>query len=833
MRSHRFSFLFLISILLSSLSAGARTQKALNASEIELAIRKLNVVGTALYVAAHPDDENTALLAWLSNEKLVRAGYLSLTRGDGGQNLIGTEKGDLLGMIRTQELLAARRIDGSEQFFTRAIDFGYSKSPEETFTIWNREKLLSDVVWVIREFQPDVIITRFPANGDGGHGQHTASAVLAEEAFNAAADPARFPEQLSRVKPWQAKRIFWNAWRPQVENRPASMPQLLTIDLGTFNPLLGESYSEFAARSRSMHKSQGFGSPERRGALPNYLELRGGEKAGTDPFENIDLTWGRVPGGQRVGQILQDVLRNFDSAKPSSSVPGLIEAWKELKKLPSSAHVSAKREELADVIRGASGLWMELAVKSPTAVPGSTVEMEFRAVNRSDIPVQVVSIRLPFGGGDKQIATTLRNNEFSKTDLSATIPQNAGYTQPYWLQTPTDGQGLYAVPQQNLIGRADQEPAISTTAQMTFGDQPISFDLPAVYRWTDRVRGDLSRPFVIAPPVTMVFDKRVYVFPTAANRALRVRVRSSGGDVSGQLRLKLPPGWGSKPEVAAVTLKKGEEKSISFAVSPSSSEQSTSIVAEFSVGDNRYSRGMIDIDYDHIQPQTLFPEAAARAVRVDLRTGKESVGYIMGSGDDIPAVLEQIGYSVTPLSDADLANGDLGRYDTIIVGIRAYNTREALKQQHGRLMEFVKAGGTMIVQYNTNDDTLAADLGPYPFKVSRDRVTVENAPVTLLDASSPLLSVPNRITEKDFNGWVQERGLYFPSDWDASYQPVVSSHDPGEADLRGGTLLAKYGTGTYIYTGYSWFRQLPAAVPGAYRLFVNMISAGHASSASR
>ena len=804
-----------------------------DAAELQQMINRLGVVGGALYVAAHPDDENTAMLAWLANEKLVRAGYLSVTRGDGGQNLIGPEKGELLGVIRTLELLEARRIDGAEQMFTRAIDFGYTKSADETHEIWGREAVLADVVWAIRTFRPDIIITRFPTDGSGGHGQHTSSAILAEEAFVAAGDPSRFPEQLAQVQPWSPRRLFWNNWRPDLEKRPADAPRLIPVDLGAYNPLLGTSYTELSARSRSMHKSQGFGSGERRGSLLNYFEQKLGDPARDDLFSGIDLTWNRVPGSERLRAILARAAETFDPSDPSAIVPTLLEARAEITKLPDTPDVMQKRRELDVAIRSAAGLWMEAITGEASASPGSTVKIATSIVNRSNIPMTLERIEVPFGDAGVVSKIELLKNRLIENAVSVTLPEELSYSGPYWLRDWPKGNGggagagLYKVADQTLVGQPQSTPPIQVSFEVTIGGQRFQYTVPAQFRWVDRVEGDQYRPFEVAPPVTVTFLENVVIFPNPANKTIRVAVRSGEDGFKGTLRLKLPPGWGSKPEVEDIALSaKGDEKVVTFAVAPPQGSTRTQIIgAEIASSGKTFDRSRVEISYPHFPRQTIFFPAEATVVRSDIRTGGERVGYVMGPGDDVPGVLEQIGYDVRFISDEELAAGDLSRFDTIISGVRAYNTRAALKLHHRRLMEFVENGGTYIVQYNTADSTLAPEIGPWPLETGRGRVSVESAPVTLLDSENTILKTPNRITPKDFDGWVQERGLYFASKWDPRYQTVIASADPGEENLAGGLLIGRHGKGIYIYTGYSWFRQLPAGVEGAIRMFANLVSA--------
>lgn len=830
----------LLILLVAAASPAAEIRPPLDAARLQLALDKLNVVGSALYIAAHPDDENTAFLAWLANERKVRTGYLSITRGDGGQNLIGSEKGDLLGVIRTQELLAARRIDGAEQFFTRAIDFGYTKNPEEAFNIWNRKEVLYDVVWVIRKFQPDVIVTRFPKNGDGGHGQHTASAILAEDAFKAAADPKMFPEQLAWVRPWQAKRILWNAWRPELEKRTRDMPKLISVDLGAYNPLLGKAYSEIAADSRSMHKSQGFGSAERRGTLPSYFEMVSGVPVENDLFDGIDLTWKRIPGSERVSTLLNEARNSFDPANPAAIAPILVNAHRALKALIESSgrpesvpDIEHKRSELVEALRSSSGLWIEAIATKPTATPGSAVDVAVTLVNRSTVPVRLLTIK-----GDSVSVTPqseLKQNVPLKTDLKITLPPGASYTHPYWLEFGP-GPGLHQFSDARMVGQAEGGPASAVTMSLDLAGEAVNFTVPVVYRWTDRVKGEQYRNFAVVPPAAANFDERVYYFPSQKASPVVMSVTNlSGAPLQGSAAIKVPEGWTVSPTSRPFSFTKaGEVAGLEFQVTGPAGQQTGAMSAELTMADGtKVTRGSALIDYPHLPLQQIFPAAAARVVRLDVKTAGKRIGYVMGPGDEVPETLRQLGYSVDLLSDQDLSHNSFSKYDAIIAGVRAYNTRTRLAQANSALLDYVKNGGTLVVQYNTNDELVVDPFGPYPFKISRDRVTVEAAPVSFAEPRSPLLDRPNRITDQDFADWVQERGLYFPTDWDSHYSTVIATNDPGEPARPGSIIATRYGKGTFVYTGISFFRQLPAGVPGAARLFVNLISGMRDAGASK
>lgn len=800
-----------------------------DAADLELALERLGTLGSVLFVAAHPDDENTALLTWLSRHRHLRVAYLSMTRGDGGQNLIGPEVGPALGLIRTQELMSARRIDGAGQFFTRAVDFGYTKSTEEALAFWGHEEILGDVVWAIRRFRPDVIVTRFTPER-GGHGHHTASALLAREAFDAAADPARFPEQLASVQPWQAKRIVWNAFRfgGQPDDPSAGG---IAVDLGAFSPLLGRSYTEIAGESRSMHKSQGFGAAERRGTYLNRLVHTAGEPARADLMDGVTTTWSRVRGGAAVGRMVAGIRDAFDPAQPAAIVPRLFALRAAIGRLEPDPWVAVKRAEVDALIRDCAGLWVEAIAREPAVTPGATLGITLEVLQRAGAPFTVERIELPFGAaarlGDDAGWTprALALNEPLEATADLAIPADRPITQPYWLAEPGSA-GRFVVSDPAWLG-LPETPAVATARFVLLsGADTLALEAPVLYRWVDRVEGERYRRAAVVPPATVRFEDAVTVVADARPRAIGVTVRAHRDAAEGRVRIVPPAGWSVTPADVPVTLaRSGDEKTLRFEATPGPGAQTGAMTADVEIDGTRWSHGLIEIDYTHIPKEELFPAAEARLVRVELATRGTNIGYLMGSGDGIPEALRQVGYTVTLLSDDDVAGDDLSGYDAIVAGVRAYNTRPRLLALQPRLLEYVENGGTLVVQYNTAERRLADALGPYPFTISRGRVSDETAEMKTLVPAHPLLTTPNRITAADFEGWVQERGLYFADPWDGQYETVLAAHDPGEEDLAGGVLYARHGRGVFIYTGLSFFRELPAGVPGAYRLFVNMVSA--------
>ena len=805
----------------------------MDAAAIRLALRKLAVTGSALYVGAHPDDENSAMIAWLSQGRLVRTAYLSLTRGDGGQDLIGPDVGEPLGVIRTQELLDARRIDGGEQLFTRAVDFGFSKNPDETFQHWPRDTILADAVWAIRRFRPDVIIERFATDGSGGHGHHTASALLAEDAFDAAADSTRFPEQLQWVRPWRAKRLVWNVSRP-AQAAPDTTSGRIRIDLGALNPELGLSYTEIAGLSRSMHKSQGVGAPQRRGAAVNSFEPRRGERATSDLFDGVDLTWGRYPAGRTIMALLAHAERVFNPDHPEELVPELLDVRRAMAKLPDDPIVARRREELDALIRACSGLWIEALASRHSVVPGGTMRIAVSAIVRSTMATRVTAIDVvaPATATHAEVALATRTPQWTlapnqtRTDtIPIEVPDALPPQGPYWLG-PRASAAVFPVPDPRVIGMPENAPQFTARVHTEIAGQPLTFEIPVVHRWVDPVEGDRYRDVGVVPPAALRFDRATYVFPDRSARDVRVSAMATDRPLEGALALTLPAGWRSEPPSMWLTLRGAEaETTVTFHVTPGAAPAAATMGVALRAGGATYTQQLVRIDHPHIPIQTLLPPATANLVRADIAHRGAVAGYVMGSGDAVDDALEQIGYRVQRLTDDDLARLDLSRFDVLVIGVRAFNTRPRLVDLVPRMLDAVQRGTRLVVQYQTPDRALDNRLGPWPFTVSSDRVTVEQAEMRPLPgAGAALLRSPNVIGPPDFEGWVQERGLSFANPADPRYARVLSSNDPGEPPKDGGVLYTRYGRGAYVYTGLALFRQLPAGVPGAYRLLANLVS---------
>ena len=824
-----------IVLLVAGLAAagGLQAQRELSgAARAKLALEKLNVLGTVLMIAAHPDDENTALLAYFARGRHLRTAYLSLTRGEGGQNLIGPEQGELLGVIRTQELLAARRVDGAEQYFTRAVDFGYSKTAEETLAKWGHQEILSDVVWIIRRLQADVVILRFSGSSRDGHGHHQASAILGKEAFQAAGDASRFPEQLTHVKPWRPRRLFWNvfSFRAGRFSDAGDMPERIDLDPGLYSPLLGFSFAEIAGMSRSLHRSQGFGAAETRGSVRNSLVLLAGEPATRDPFEGIDTSWNRVPGGGPVGELVREALRRFDPDRPEQALPPLLKARPLIAGL-RDPWARVKLGELDEAVALLSGLWLDAAADRPHLLPGQEVKIEAVAIKRSGFFWALQEVEVDGVGRSGEEAVLDYNRPVRRT-LVWKAPADTPYSQPFWLRAEREGE-RYRIPDRDWIGAADTPPVLTARFRLRAGPEEIVLERPVLYRYVDRVRGELTRPLAVVPPVAVRLARGAVVVPAGESGNVQVELTANMPEVSGEVWLEAPQGWRSAPARQPFRLElAGEQATLSFTLAAPGGKSRGRLTAKARVGGVEVAAGTLTIDYPHIPPQTVTPPAQAALAAVEVKTLARRVGYVMGAGDLVPGAIEQLGCQVRLIEPEELARGDLTAYDAIVTGVRAYNVRPDLRANQPRLLAYVEGGGTLIVQYNVLDrptgggrDPLAR-IGPYPLKIGRGRVSVEEAEMRPLRADHPLLLAPNRISAEDFEGWVQERGLYFAEQWDSRYEPLWSVGDPGEAPLEGGTLVARYGKGVFIFTALSWFRQLPAGVPGAYRIFANLLSAG-------
>lgn len=821
-----------VTIVVSS-SFAQRPNKP-SSTEIHHNLQKLNFLGTALYVAAHPDDENTRLISYLSNHNKARTAYLSITRGDGGQNLIGSELRELLGVLRTQELLAARRIDGGEQWFTRANDFGYSKHPKETLKIWDKEQVLGDMVWAIRSLKPDVIINRFDHRTPGTtHGHHTASAMLSMEAFDMANDPNAYPEQLEETSAWQPKRTFFNtSWwfygsRENFEK--ADKSNMLKLDTGVYYPGLGLSNNEIASVASSQHLCQGFGRVTTRGSQDEYVELIKGDLPASDNlFDGIDTTWSRIEGGKAIGDILYAVEKNFDFTNPSKHIPEMVKAYQLLQNVKDAHWRTLKSQELRALILDCAGLYLEANAESASTTPGSTSKLSIEAVNRSPQTITLKTVQL--SGSQASLASNklLENNKKENLSLEFTVSETATISGPYWLNEPWS-LGMYLVENEKMIGKPETPSAFSAKFILDFDGIEIGFDKPVVRRYSKPDKGELYEPYVILPEATSKIAEKVLIFSDSASKNVLVSVKAGKDDVSGEVSLKHPSGWTVLPKSISFSIaKKGQEQSVAFKVTPPENDSEGKIAPIIKIGDKIHDRELVEIAYNHIPKQSVLLPSEAKVVRMNIQKTGEHIGYIMGAGDKVPESLKQIGYQVHTIDPADIQEGTLDKYDAVVVGIRAYNVVDALKFKQPLLFDYVEKGGNLVVQYNTAGrwSKPYKDIAPYSLTLSRDRVTDETAKVSIVASDHALVNFPNTIKESDFDGWVQERGLYFPKEWSPEFTPILSMGDEGEAPTEGSLLVAPYGEGHYIYTGLSFFRELPAGVSGAYKLFANMLSIG-------
>jgi len=824
--------LFLLLFLVLS-TAKAQPPQKLNSAEIHQAIKKLNFLGSVLFVAAHPDDENTRLISYLSNEIHARTGYLSITRGDGGQNLLGPELKELLGVIRTQELLAARRIDGGEQFFTRAIDFGYTKTPEETLEIWNRKEVLSDVVWIFRSFKPDVIINRFNHRTSGDtHGQHTASALLSAEAFGLAKDSSGFPAQLKYTQTFEPKRLFFNTspWFYESDEafKNADKSNFLELNTGVYFPSKGLSNPEIAALSRSRHQSQGFGSTGSRGTQTEYLELIDGNlpENASDLFAGIDTSWRRLKGGAEIGEILAQVETNFDFEDPSARLPKLVEAYLLIQALEDSHWKHIKSQEIKKIIAASSGLYLEAISETPTAVASQEIQLNLEAINRSKQDMTLLSVTLNHGKVEIEPNIKLQNNQDWEKTIAFKVPDTANYTSPYWLKEE-GSLGMYKVEYQQLIGLPENPGNINVRFSIRINEVEIPFEKRVVYKYNDPIKGEVYQPFEVIPPVSAKINEKVLIFANSKSKLVPVTITAEKNELSGQLSLQTSENWKIDPKTANFNLKeKGASITINFTVTPPNDQEEAILKPIVNVDGINYSDEIVRIDYNHIPLQTLVLPSKTKLVKLNIQKKGENIGYIEGAGDVVPESLEQIGFAVTKIDPKSISASSLANFDAIVLGIRAYNTVDELKYKQPALLKYVENGGTLIAQYNVNRGIIVDQFAPFSIELSRERVTEENAEVRFLSPDHPVLNSPNKITAKDFENWVQERGLYFADKWAPEFTPILSMNDKNETPKNGSLLIAKYGKGYFIYTGLSFFRQFPEGVPGAFRLFSNLVSIG-------
>ncbi|WP_264549939.1 PIG-L family deacetylase [Flavobacterium sp. N2820] len=804
-------YIFLISII-----SFAQAPQKLNAVEIYEQVQKLNFLGKVLYVAAHPDDENTKLITYFSNHYHAQTAYLSLTRGDGGQNLIGTELREKLGAIRTQELLAARRIDGGEQFFTRANDFGFSKEPNETFSIWNKNEVMEDVIQVIETFRPDIVINRFSHNTPGTtHGHHTASAMLSLEAYD--------------LVKHQPKRIFFNTswwfYGSQEAFDAADKSKLLAINSNVYYPLKGKSNNEIAALSRSQHKCQGFGTLGSRGDETEYLELLKGDlPSNTNLFEGIDTSWNRVKGGNEIGTILYEIEKNFNFGNPSVHIPNLIKAYDLIQNLEDSHWKNSKSKQIIKIIEACSGLFMEAVADTETTTKDSNFNINIEVINRSQSNAKLISVKalqLPILTKN----ALLKNNEKTSFPIkNVIIGETVDYSNLFWLKEKQT-EGMYRVSDKAIRILPEISSNFPVVFTIEIEGKTIEFIKNICYKFNNPDDGETYVPFTVLPDVTTKIEPEVIIFNGTQTKEITVSVKAHKANAKGVLSLNIPTDWKVNPkEIPFEITTKNEEKKFTFTLYPTKPEIATKLSAKAQIGNQTFNNKLITIQYPHIPKQTILVPSESKLVKLDIEIKGKNIGYIMGAGDEVNKNLEHLGFKVSTINPNEISTEKLQQYDAVILGIRAFNVVEELKYKNKILFQYVENGGNLIVQYNTTNNLITKEIAPYNLELSRDRVTDENAKVTFVTPTHKVLNQPNKITEKDFTGWVQEQGLYYPNKWSSEFIPILASNDEGESSKTGGLVIAKFGKGNYIYTGLSFFRELPEGVSGAYRLLANIIA---------
>jgi LmbE family N-acetylglucosaminyl deacetylase len=816
-------FFCLAAAFTASLASAQQVQPA-TSYQIYHELSQLKHLTNVLYMAAHPDDENTRLLAWMVNYKNYRTAYLSLTRGDGGQNILGSEQGEALGLIRTHELLEARKLDGAEQFFTRAVDFGFSKSHEETFKHWPEYLLAYDATWVMRKFRPDIIICRFPPNKQAGHGQHAASAIIAAKAFKTSGDKLQYTEQLHTYPAWQPKRLLFNAYR--FGSFSTVSEDMFKIQVGEYIPGLGMGVGELAGLSRSVHKSQGAGTPSVPGVQTEYFKLVDGDTLSESLFDGIDITWGRVNRAD-IGKDIQEVLEQFNYNHPDESLPALLAIRKKIETVDNTYWRTEKLQELDKIILHCSGLLAELYTKPQQTVAGATLPFTLHVIARSHVPVRLKAIHWP--GADSILNLKINNDSLFAFEHNITIPASTPITQPYWLSQPSTSPAYYAIPNDSLIGMPEAPNNLVATLKLKIGDEYFDVQVPLSSKRLDPVKGDVVEALRIVPDVVLEFTTPLLI--TDANGAITTAVHIHSFKNIQNATLTINGEKTFEKTIAHINLQEQADTIIPITFSPKESEQLGNgdfyLTASVTANGNTYNKSQHLIQYNHIPTLQYFTIASTKVLRRNWKCTVNRVGVIEGPGDYTVNFLRLAGLQVDVLKESDFTNAArLKKYDAIITGIRAVNVEKRMAFWLPVLMQYVHDGGTLVMQYNTLQDLATTKVGPYPIALSTDRVTEEDAKVKFLHPDNRVLNYPNKITDEDFKGWVQERGLYFASKWDDHYTPLFEMNDEGEKPLNGSALYTHYGKGNYVYTSLSLNRQVPSGNKGAIRLLMNMLSVG-------
>jgi LmbE family N-acetylglucosaminyl deacetylase len=883
MRSLFFTFFILLAFCAGSL-AQVRPANDQGALGLGLLLRRLNTTASVMMIGAHPDDEDSALLAYLARGENARTAYLSLTRGDGGQNIIGPELFESLGVIRTEELLQARRLDGAEQYFTRAFDYGFSKTLAEARAKWPQDLVLCDAVRAIRIFKPQVVIARFTGTPADGHGQHQFSGYLAPIAVKAAADPQQCTMD---GPPWQIKKFYVE------QSFSSSAPAALRVDTGKFDPLFGRSYFEIAMEGRSQHRSQGEGRLELHGPIFSGLNLAEStvpklEKE-TSIFDGIDTTLKKIV--PEVSERTERALKEYNPNEPQKLLPLLEEAYisiaqkrselfgrLEIDDMPTQpakpqpvdqaayeamAVLEPKQDQLAEAIKRAAGIQIDVLADKETVVPGEDLTASVKVYFPAFANVELKQASLGCSGcqtskleAPKDADQNVFRREAAKVVeyFKISVPQDAKPTQPYWLWNERKDALFDWQANDPALTFPFQQPRFVANLTLSVGGKTLIFSQPIQYRYADQTRGEIRRDIDIVPALSVSMEQKLLVVPYSEKpqtRRVTLSVTNNAPSTISSAALNFAAGqeWDYKSDPPGIfTLRsKGEKTNLGMELTiPAKTKpgiyniygtaqlgSSTFSTVEIKPGvfnvygtppaePSTFSQEMHTIAYPHIQTHRFYTRAVTKVTVLDLKTVPAKIGYITGSGDDVPDAIRQMGYDLTMLDEKELASGDLSRFNTIVVGIRASETRADFVAHNQRLMEYVKTGGVLLVQYQ-RPEYAQKKLVPFPTQMG-SRVVDENAKVTILDPANPVFNFPNKITAADFDGWVQERDLYNFDNFDAAYKPLLESHDAGEPENKGGLVVAELGQGKYVYCSYAFFRQLPAGVPGAYRLFANLLS---------
>ena len=807
-------FSILLSFILLSFQLHAQQIRPNSSSEIYQQLKQLNKLGSVMYLAAHPDDENTRLISFLVHHENIRTVYLSLTRGDGGQNILGNEQGSALGLIRTHELLAARKIDGAEQLFTSVIDFGFTKTPKEVFQFWNKEKIVQEVVSAIQEIQPDMIICRFPTTGEGGHGQHTASAIIALEAYQWIENYNKNPKNSKKL--FLPKRLLFNAFK--FGTASTIKPGQFTVATNHYNPLLGEGYGEMAGRSRSIHKSQGAGTPQSVGINVEHFELMAGEPMSNSLFDGMNMDWSRVDKNNVLGEKINKVISDFNFENPSASIEPLIQIRKEIKQLKNSFWKNQKLKEIDQIILSCAGVMAEAFNSKPEATLGEELKVKLNVISRNNASI-IVEVPLT------KEKVTLKNDTVFTTEVTYTLP-DSGLTQPYWLRSDPNGYS-YDYDSEKIKGLPEEKNEITIPIVLYLEGDAFPLQVPISYKYLSPTRGDVIERLRIVPDLSIELFENLLIYQEGKENTLSIRLKSNKNLPSGYLTIMLNGKEIIKQDtIKNLTAHTIKDVNIQLPKQLQLNDQHQNFLnIAFHSNHTVFDKVQHLIQYEHLPELQYFTKANIQIIPKNWKHTAQKIGYVEGVGDYVDDVLKLAGLDVSTISEKELDQLEyLEQFDAIIIGIRAFNTKAYLKNAMQNLLKYTENGGTLIVQYNTSMGLLTDELGPYPLKISRDRVTEEDAKVTILNPQSRVLNYPNKIEKRDFDNWVQERGLYFPVEWDSKYSTVFSMHDENDSALSGGVLYTKYGKGVYVYTPLSFFRQLPAGNIGAIRLLMNLIS---------